>query len=135
MSDGSRPLQRGTKTKPAFITEFQMTPKLPTEAWAIYNPNIEQWSRGGAGPKWGKRPKLWSTIGALKNHLNLMVYPRYKPGEPTQICIRSVYNGCYIYDVAAQARSDLRIDDILLSYVDRCYLSNHYYKNAEVNWI
>lgn len=40
----------------------------PTLMYAIQRKSDGLWSRGGAGPKWGKLPKTWG-IGPFKNHL------------------------------------------------------------------
>lgn len=119
-------------TTDSIMGNQMIVPKLPTEAYAIYNPITEMWSRGGSGPKWGKKPKLWSSIGHLKNHLNLMVYPRYRHGSTPEIVVLTVYDSCYIFDVAKQEQSTLLIADVIQSHVNRNYLSKPYYKDAKV---
>lgn len=114
-----------------------MLPPLKLEGYAIYNPITQMWSKGGTGPKWNKKPKIWSTVGNLKNHLNQMVYAstRYDwiPNSTTAINIRSVYDGCVIWDVVANSEwLGPTIDQIYESYIERCYRSRHYYKGHPV---
>ena len=70
------------------------------KGYAIYNPATGLYSRGGwrdGGPKWSKNPKIWSDIGPLKNHLNMIIvgedYRNY------EFVIRNYYRGCVILDV------------------------------------
>lgn len=67
---------------------------LKFEGYVILDPRTGQYSRGGTAPDWGKRPKVWSGIGPLKNHLNQFVHQTY--GQTDKIVVRSTYNGCII---------------------------------------
>lgn len=46
---------------------------LPEHSYVIYDPNRDQYSRGGDGPNWSKKPKVWTTMGNLKNHLAMFI--------------------------------------------------------------
>lgn len=39
------------------------------------------YSTGGGYPSWTKRGKLWTSKGALKNHLNLVRQAAYLPAD------------------------------------------------------
>ena len=68
------------------------------EGYVIYNPDTGLFSAGGTGPTWRKKPKIWSGLGPLKNHLQLFVnsYGRY---AEKKILIQGVYKGCICLDI------------------------------------
>ena len=66
------------------------------KGFGIYNPGTKLWSRGGADPRWGKSPKVWSGIGPLKLHLQQFIYSNYKQKE---FEVRHQYKGCVVYNV------------------------------------
>lgn len=41
-------------------------------------------STGGVDPKWNKRGKAWTSVGALKNAIRLYEGSRYHPNIPAQ---------------------------------------------------
>jgi hypothetical protein len=92
--------------------------KLPeTDALAIYNPQLGKWSRGGMGPTWGKKPKIWSQVGPLKNHLSQFVGRHYggrRNGAPEAIYISEKYDGCVLVDMkTGKEHATLKLEQLL----------------------
>lgn len=97
--------------------------KLPdAEALAIYNPKLDKWSRGGTGPHWGKKPKIWSQVGPFKNHLSMFV-DRYYAGRWLSydaVLISDAYDGCVIVDVkTGKAHATLKLEELLMERAQR----------------
>ena len=53
------------------------------KSYKIQHPD-GRYSKGGSGPYWTKSGKVWASIGALKNHVNLVTddWAKYKKGRP-----------------------------------------------------
>lgn len=97
-------------------TEYaRIRPKM--EGYVIYNPATGVFSSGGVTPRWGPRPKIWSSIGALKNHIGLFIPGKYWPGGgPSEIKMspaRWPYAGCVILDIFAEKEFDLTPQQIV----------------------
>ena len=45
--------------------------------YVIYDPVTGLYSKGGTWNVWRKKPKVWSNIGFLKNHLHMFTDPYY----------------------------------------------------------
>jgi hypothetical protein len=84
-------------------------PKLPMvkNAFVIYDPKTEKYSRGGMSPSWSKKPKTWSGWGPLKNHLAMFIQYELL-GKETSYLDRKrkygltphqPYTDCLIYDI------------------------------------
>lgn len=106
--------------------------KIPEiKGYAIYKPSTNLWSRGGSEPKWGKKPKIWPSIGHLKNHLAQHIQHEYAHDEnykirPVFIRINHYYSDCVLIDVSTnQPTKDFNILEYLQkkasdSYSKRC---------------
>jgi hypothetical protein len=78
--------------------------------FAVYNPSTKLWSRGGVCPKWGKKPKIWPSIGHFKNHLAQHIHVEYDYDEnykirPVFIRINHYYSGCVLIDVSTNQQT------------------------------
>jgi len=49
---------------------------MTTKVYRIKLKDAELYSTGGSYPRWNKTGKIWTGIGPLKNHLNI-VYGKY----------------------------------------------------------
>lgn len=87
-----------------------MIPALPKpEGYVIYNPSTGLYSKGGTYGVFSPRPKIWSSIGAVKNHLALYVNRRYDyymkvegslhKVSRTDIVISAHYKGCNVINL------------------------------------
>ena len=78
-------------------------PKL--EGYVIYNPSTGLYSKGGTMGVFATRPKIWSSVGALKNHLALYINRHYEnvfTPERSQKCsiiISKHYKGCNVINL------------------------------------
>jgi len=56
-------------------------------------------SRGGCLPKWSKKGKTWTNIGALKSHLTMLRHDRecYKTLPRTPFA-KDAYEGCEVLE-------------------------------------
>lgn len=52
-------------------------PRKPEQFYKITDPETGLFSTGGSDPKWTKKGKIWRTLGALKNHLNIVQMERW----------------------------------------------------------
>lgn len=81
-----------------------MIPTLPKlEGYVIYNPTTGLYSKGGSYGVWSKRPKIWSSIGAVKNHLVQYVsrdYTNYEATGKATLIITNHYKGAVVLNVA-----------------------------------
>lgn len=68
---------------------------MPTETYfKIRNPRTGLFSKGGYGPKWDKKGKLWKNIGHVKNHLKQVT------GDwQHRRSARSAYQGCEVVEI------------------------------------
>lgn len=90
---------------------------LKIEGYCICNPKTGLYSKGGYSPKWKKKPKIWSNIGHLKNHLNMFVNMDY---TNNLIIIRNVYEDCFVYDLVTQEpHTSFNIKEFLLDVAKR----------------
>ena len=88
-------------------------PKLPTvkNAFVIYDPKTEKYSRGGMTPSWSKKPKMWSGWGPLKNHLAMFITIEYIGGwskfvdrkKKYGLARYNPYEDCMIYDIVTNS--------------------------------
>lgn len=95
------------------------------KGYAIFHPGTKKWSRGGVVPKWGNKPKIWPSIGNLKNHLAQHVYSDYlyRPDTKHKLIVAHYYHACVLIDVVTQ--EPCKHFDILAYLMD--HASRHYY--------
>lgn len=90
------------------------------EGYVIYNPATGMYSGGGAYSDkiWRKRPRFWTSIGALKNHIAMVaVFTRH---SKKQIVYRQVYKDCQVIDAKTQQPvSNFDIDSYIMDYINR----------------
>ena len=78
-------------------------PKL--EGYVIYNHFAGLYSKGGTMGVFATRPKIWSSVGAVKNHLALFVNRRYEQvftperKQKCSIVISKHYKGCVVLNL------------------------------------
>jgi hypothetical protein len=78
-------------------------PKL--ECYVIYNHFKGLYSKGGTMGDFATRPKMWSSVGAVKNHLALFINRHYEydfTPERKQKCsiiISKHYKGCVVLNL------------------------------------
>lgn len=98
------------------------TPKpIVMKGYAIWNPVTEKWSRGGVynSNLWAKKPKIWSAVSHIKNHINQLVIERYHYQEKV-VKIRNYYKGCEVLDMTTmQPATDFNIYDYARDYAER----------------
>jgi hypothetical protein len=88
-------------------------PELPAvkNAFVIYDPKTEKYSRGGMTPSWSKKPKMWSGWGPLKNHLSMFIQVEYVGKESSYLERKKKYvltryypyTDCMIYDIVSNS--------------------------------
>lgn len=91
------------------------------KGYAIYDPATDKWSRGGnyTSRLWGKKPKIWSAVGHVKNHINQLIVDNYDFKNKV-IRIRSFYKGCVILDVTTmQPATDIDIYAYAREFAER----------------
>lgn len=72
-------------------------PKL--EGYVIHDPFTGMYSKGGTYGVFAPRPKIWSSVGAVKNHLALYINHRYTPDRNSEIIISKHYLGCVVLNL------------------------------------
>ncbi len=109
-------------------------PKPKIEGFVIYNPTTGKWSKGGTYEHriWGDRPKIWKTMGHLKNHLGQLLQGGWHyeevDGERKKFRILSpVYQGCVVFNIA----TDEPVEFDFYQYVIDKVRSHHYYKDTK----
>lgn len=94
------------------MTEHPKLPQ-PKQAFIIYDPKTEKYSRGGMTPTWSKKPKMWSGWGPLKNHLAMFISVEYldrgnrylNAKRKHSIAHRQPYSeDCIIFDIVANGQ-------------------------------
>lgn len=119
---------------------MSLFPPLKLEGYAIYNPSTGLWSRGGTGPNlWKKKPKIWSNIGHLKNHLNLSIHCEYanqwNKVERSHFNISARYSGCVVIDVTTGNPLDSNwINEYYFDYIRRQKADRKYYADYPVKF-
>lgn len=108
--------------------------------FSIYDSKTGLFSLGGMPPKWGKRGKIWNSIGALKNHLNgALVFReyahRYNNLTKNQICVRPDYKDAIIVEVSTNKKSSLDIKAYIQTYIDKMMKENAYCCDDDVVWL
>jgi hypothetical protein len=93
------------------------------EGYVIFNPDTGLYSRGGTDVKWTKLPKLWTTVGAVKNHLALHVRRDYsgfhlQPGYKAKVIIQDLYKGCKVINIADGSEA-FDIHEYMLDHAER----------------
>lgn len=76
-------------------------------------------SSGGTWPSFGKQPKIWRTVGHIKNHLNGVMGHSYWCRQE-MIKKAAVYANCEIVEFVLQSRidqSDLRLKEIIADQI------------------
>ena len=86
-----------------------MIPAIPKlEGYVIYNPSTGLYSKGGTAGVFAPRPKIWSSVGAVKNHLALFVNRHYEyvlneedssRKQKCSIIISTHYKGCNVINL------------------------------------
>jgi hypothetical protein len=83
-----------------------MIPALPKlEGYVIYNHFTGLYSKGGTVGLFATRPKIWSSVGAVKSHLALHINRHYEydfTPEHKQKCsviISKHYKGCVVLNL------------------------------------
>lgn len=75
------------------------------EGYVIYNPSTGLYSKGGTAGVFATRPKIWSSVGAVKNHLALFVNRRYEQvftpmrEQKCSVIISAHYKGCNVVNL------------------------------------
>lgn len=118
---------------------MSIIPPFKLEGYAIYNPATGLWSKGGTGHDWKKKPKIWSNIGHLKNHLNLGIFARYSNKWNDEPCshfiISNRYNGCVVIDVTTGNALDPNwINEYYFDYIRRQKAERKYYADYPVKF-
>jgi hypothetical protein len=70
--------------------------------YVILDSETNLYSGGSSPPRWGKKPKIWSNIGHLKNHLNLVLTCNMSHDLISKIHyikIPSYYRNSNVYDL------------------------------------
>jgi hypothetical protein len=95
-------------------------PKL--EGYVIYNPDTGMYSKGGSYGVFSPRPKIWSSIGAVKNHLALYINRHYHKLE-SSVVISTHYKGCVVLNLV-DGTEPFKIHDYMKDKAER---EAHYY--------
>lgn len=110
--------------------------------FSIYDTQTGLFSLGGSPPKWGKRGKIWNSIGALKNHLNgALIFYEYankfngKNLVNHQFCIRPDYKNAIIVEVSTNKKSSFDINEYIQSYIDKQKKESAYRRKYGVVWL
>lgn len=75
--------------------------------YKIYNPALNSYSSGGDAFVFKKNGKVWSTIGALKGHLNLVLRKIEK------------YQGCEVHHYTEAGVVKVRINEFVIETIQR----------------
>jgi len=82
---------------------------IKLEGYVIYSPSTGLYSRGGLSGVFAPRPKIWSSVGAVKNHLALFVNRRYdqvftpERSQKCSVIISAHYKGCNVINLVDSA--------------------------------
>jgi hypothetical protein len=115
-------------------------PKL--EGYVIYNPSTGLYSKGGTVGVFATRPKIWSSVGAVKNHLALFVNRRYDQvftPERSQRCsviISAHYKGFHVINLV-DSTEPFRIYDYMKEKAEKDVKSYSRYTTYDLvdEWI
>lgn len=127
-------------------------PKI--EGYMIYNPKKGLYSAGGTTPKWKKKPKIWSGMGPLKNHINMVaigshyinmytnrttkdyykrLYPDFDETKHTQIFgYQNLYDDCVVIDLATMQEDPDFIKNYCADFIKRTIAERRYYHRPEI---
>jgi len=91
---------------------------LPTlEGYVIYNPATSLYSRGGVRGEWSKKPKIWSSIGHLKNHLSLYIITDFDKNN-SYFVVTDHYKDCIVVNII-DGSEPFKIHDYLLEKAEQ----------------
>lgn len=84
------------------------------KGFVIYNTKTQLFSSGGCYPRWKKKPKIWSDVGHLKNHLSQLIRNGYQT-----YYFDDVYKDAIILDMLTKKESDIKIYEYLEDFSKR----------------
>lgn len=112
---------------------MSLVPPLKLEGYAIYQPSTGLWSKGGTDRGLKKKPKIWSNIGHLKNHLNLGITFAYR--QPPCFLITNKYDRCVVIDVTTgQPLGDDWINEYYFDFIRRTKAERKHYAGYQVKF-
>lgn len=108
--------------------------------FSIYDPATGLFSKGGMPPTWGKKGKIWNSIGALKNHLNgalvFMEYANKWNGlDKSRFKVYPYYKTAIIVEVSSNKKFAMEIKDYISLYIANKKAESKYYADCDIVWL
>ncbi len=99
--------------------------------YVIYHPRLGLFSAGGSYRKWRKKPKIWNSLGAFKNHLHFDITTKY---AEKKFIIGKRYQECKIYLYPDQMEYHLTPHEMIYELCLHKITSRDYYKNFTIEY-